>query len=73
MRSKNCSHRFIRYTEQGREAKPGSSCPYGITDIGLRCAWLAGHYDAHGYIAWAHAAEFQPKRGVISEKKGNQS
>lgn len=43
--------------EQGAKAVPGSPCPYSgdEIEIGRRCAWLAGHYDAHGFEAWAAA------------------
>lgn len=45
------------YITQGAAAPPGSRCPYGISEIGLRCAWLAGHYDRHGFLAWEMARQ----------------
>lgn len=36
----------------GGAAEPGQECPYKMSEIGLRCAWLAGHYDKHGREAW---------------------
>lgn len=36
----------------GAEAPPGTRCPYLMSDLLRRHAWLAGHYDAHGYAAW---------------------
>jgi ribosome modulation factor len=39
----------------GSSAAAGDLCPYGTTDFGLRNAWLAGHYDTHGYEAWEKA------------------
>ena len=37
---------------EGEKAAPGTRCPYLNSELGARCAWLAGHYDAHGYTAW---------------------
>lgn len=39
----------------GAAAKPGSKCPFSVGEIGLRTAWLAGHYDRHGFQAWDRA------------------
>jgi hypothetical protein len=39
----------------GAAARPGTKCPYSIGEIGLRSAWLAGHYDRHGFQAWEKA------------------
>lgn len=39
----------------GRHAAPGTTCPFGEIQLGKRCAWLAGHYDAHGREAWEQA------------------
>jgi len=40
----------------GWAAPAGSPCPYAVNAVGLRCAWLAGHYDSHGQAAWAKAS-----------------
>lgn len=48
-------NKYIVQQRQGAMAKPGTVCPYNKTEIGKRCAWLAGHYDRHGYINWAYA------------------
>lgn len=40
---------------QGAAANPGTKCPFSESEIGLRCAWLAGHYDKHGFQAWEKA------------------
>lgn len=37
---------FSKYNKEGSKAKPGTQCPY--EELGPRCSWLAGHYDAHG-------------------------
>lgn len=39
----------------GADAEPGTKCPFSESEIGLRCAWLAGHYDKHGKDAWSKA------------------
>lgn len=41
-----------REIEQGWNAEPGTKCPYGISEMAKRCAWLAGHYDHYGLLAW---------------------
>lgn len=43
---------YDRQVAEGKAAKPGIRCPYLNSELGARCAWLAGHYDAHGYAAW---------------------
>lgn len=42
---------------KGEGADAGTKCPYDQSKnkIGLRCAWLAGHYDKHGLEAWEKA------------------
>ena len=45
----------MRAIKEGEQAQAGSACPYGMSEIGLRCAWLAGHHDAHGREAWEKA------------------
>lgn len=49
-------HRYIAQEQEGRKANHGTICPYGVSDNGKRCAWLAGHYDTHGVIAWQLAS-----------------
>lgn len=36
----------------GWTAAPGDRCPFPYGELGLRCAWLGGHYDRHGTRAW---------------------
>jgi len=43
---------YTAQVKEGYESMPGTACPYGKSELGARCAWLAGHYDAHGYTAW---------------------
>lgn len=43
---------YDRQVAEGKAAKPGTQCPFLNSELGARCAWLAGHYDAHGYAAW---------------------
>ena len=38
--------------KEGGTASPGAPCPYHKSEMLDRNAWLAGHYDAHGYAAW---------------------
>ena len=33
---------------EGWNARLGSECPYGMVQLGRRCAWLAAHRDRHG-------------------------
>jgi len=47
--------KFKSENKAGFNAPAGAKCPWGMADIGLRCAWLAGHYDAHGKAAWDKA------------------
>lgn len=53
----------MKYFDQyamGQSARPGSRCPYESgSDIGKRCAWLAGHFDQHGRAAWERAKHDQ--------------
>lgn len=37
---------YWREAEQGARAKSERDCPYGVAEIGKRCAWLAGYRDA---------------------------
>lgn len=49
-------HAYYRQEIEGRVANPGVKCPYGFgSEMGARCAWLAGHYDKHGLRAWEMA------------------
>lgn len=48
-------HKIRERHEEGRKAEAGSTCPYGTGEIGFRCAWLAGHFEAHGEAAWDKA------------------
>jgi hypothetical protein len=41
--------------KEGWNAEAGTRCPYGVSELGERCAWLAGHYDKHGKEAWEMA------------------
>ena len=43
--------RYERQLSEGRHARPGERCPYGIAELGKRCAWLAGYHDRHGQPA----------------------
>lgn len=43
--------RYIKEMREGRRAEAGEACPYGIDEIGKRCAWLAGHRDRYGKAA----------------------
>jgi ribosome modulation factor len=40
-------HKYYRQEEEGRNAGKNDDCPYGIHQIGKRCAWLAGFRDAN--------------------------
>ena len=42
---------------EGAIAEAGEKCPYKNSEIGKRCAWLAGHYDKHGLEAWYIAGD----------------
>lgn len=37
---------YWREEAQGARAKSERDCPYGVAEIGKRCAWLAGYRDA---------------------------
>jgi ribosome modulation factor len=41
-------HRYRKEEIEGAHAGKDARCPYGITDIGRRCAWLAGWHDEYG-------------------------
>lgn len=69
--SKRREHDFYDAAFQGHSAAPGSRCPYGVSDLGERCAWLAAHYDAHGARAWERARVFTEED--LNEKKDNQN
>lgn len=45
-------HVYKRQEIEGSKAYWGTRCPYGVSLLGPRSAWLAGHYDAHGKDAW---------------------
>lgn len=47
--------KYSAQEQEGRDAPVGTRCPYGATELGKRCAWLAGHYDTHGEAAWGLA------------------
>jgi hypothetical protein len=36
---------------EGWYSNPSTECPYGMTQLGLRCAWLAAHRDRYGSLA----------------------
>lgn len=36
---------------EGWNARADSECPYGVTQLGRRCAWLAAHRDRYGALA----------------------
>lgn len=39
--------KYWEQIEEGRNAPPGSECPYGYgLDVGKRCAWMAGYTDS---------------------------
>ena len=40
-------HKYYRQEKEGRNAGKNDDCPYGIHQIGKRCAWLAGFRDAN--------------------------
>lgn len=44
-----------REVKEGWNADAGTRCPYSMSDLGKRCAWLAGHYDRYGLAAWEMA------------------
>lgn len=48
-------HQYKPQQIDGEKAEPGTKCPWGVTEIGARCAWLAGHYDKYGLEAWEKA------------------
>lgn len=50
-------HDYIDYYHEGRREIPGTKCPYGMRDMGKRCAWLAGILERHGYDAWEMARQ----------------
>ena len=50
-------HAYVKEYYKGVNSTPGSPCPYGLENIGQRCAWLAGHFDKHGAIAWEQAKQ----------------
>lgn len=33
---------------EGWRAAIKTDCPYGVTQLGMRCAWLAAHRDRYG-------------------------
>lgn len=41
--------------QEGWNAAPGTTCPFKDSELGARCAWLAGHYERYGLAAWARA------------------
>ena len=44
-----------REVKEGWNADAGTRCPYSMSDLDKRCAWLAGHYDRYGMAAWEMA------------------
>lgn len=56
----------------GATARPGTPCPYSEHEMGSRCAWLAGHYDAHGFEAWTSARFLTADEPALwEEDRGN--
>ncbi|WP_158601308.1 hypothetical protein [Stutzerimonas nitrititolerans] len=45
------SQKFEPAWRQGWNAPADAVCPYGISRIGHRCAWLAAHRDRYGRAA----------------------
>ena len=39
-------HDYVAEYEMGAYAPDGARCPYPVSQIGRRCAWLAGYWDA---------------------------
>lgn len=39
-------HDYIHEYRLGAMARDDDRCPYPISQIGRRCAWLAGYHDA---------------------------
>ena len=37
------NHCYWRQEQEGRDAPIDAACPYGLSEIGARCAWLAGY------------------------------
>lgn len=40
------AHAYLRAQHEGAAAATGTRCPYPASDLGRRCAWLAGYWDA---------------------------
>lgn len=49
------NHFYQKEYEEGWEAPPGKVCPYSMSRLGKRCAYLAGQFDRYGEIAWEMA------------------
>lgn len=52
---KDVLENYERCSKEGREAAPGSPCPYGMAEMMKRNIWLAAHYDEWGKEAWENA------------------
>lgn len=48
MTLKSRVHRYIGEQMEGFASKKADACPYAYSDLGKRCAWLAGHFDRWG-------------------------
>lgn len=45
------AHDYVAEYRLGVLAADGDRCPYPVTQIGRRCAWLAGYHDARSDYA----------------------
>lgn len=39
--------KYLAKYKQGALATYADRCPYSISEIGKRCAWMGGFYDSH--------------------------
>lgn len=67
------THLYWIQGKEGENAKPGTICPYGMIDIGPRCAWLAAHYDRYGRRAWDKARQYIKEERLLYEKESYQN
>lgn len=47
MRKRAPDHAYAAQELEGSMARKHDDCPYGVNEIGKRCAWLAGFRDAN--------------------------
>lgn len=45
------AHNYVAEYRLGTMATGNAQCPYPVSQIGRRCAWLAGYHDARSEYA----------------------